>query len=140
MSQSIYNLCRPLCDFLWGLPAVGTGQDRKPNKKFLPSGLCRRCGKGRHWTNECRTTRDGQGNPLPSGNSLRVLMPSGLMPLALMPNSVVSHHHGGNFFPEQLKNPMPIGKNHTALDDRTAIEDKRKISGETIKQIFWNLL
>ena len=31
---------------------------------------------------------------------------------------------------------MPIGKNHTALDDRTAIEDK-EISREAIKQIFW---
>ncbi|MGU7598322.1 hypothetical protein, partial [Enterococcus faecalis] len=34
----------------------------------LPSGLCRRCGKGRHWTNECRSIRDIQGNPLRSGN------------------------------------------------------------------------
>ena len=32
MGQSFYNLCRPLCDFLWDLLAVGTGQDRKPNK------------------------------------------------------------------------------------------------------------
>ena len=40
------------------------------NRRTQPSGLCRRCGKGRHWTNECRSTRDKQGNPLPSGNSI----------------------------------------------------------------------
>ena len=40
------------------------------NRRTQPSGLCRRCGKGRHWTNECRSTRDKQGNPLPSGNTI----------------------------------------------------------------------
>ena len=40
------------------------------NRRTQTSGLCRRCGKGRHWTNECRSTRDKQGNPLPSGNSI----------------------------------------------------------------------
>ena len=29
MGQSVYKLWRPLCDFLWGLPVVGTGKDRK---------------------------------------------------------------------------------------------------------------
>ena len=33
MDQSVYNLWRPLFDFLWDLPAVGTGQDRNPNKQ-----------------------------------------------------------------------------------------------------------
>lgn len=34
---------------------------------------------------------------------------------------------------------MPIikKKNHTALDDRAALEDKTKFPRETIKQIFW---
>lgn len=32
---------------------------------------------------------------------------------------------------------MPIVKNHTALDNRTATEDRTKNSGETVKQIFW---
>ena len=41
------------------------------NRRPLPSGLCRRCGKGRHWTNECRSTRDKEGNLLPTGNAPR---------------------------------------------------------------------
>lgn len=41
------------------------------NRILLPSRLYKRCAKGRHWTNECRSTRDSQGNPLPSGNALR---------------------------------------------------------------------
>ena len=35
MGQSVYNLYRPLCDFLWDLLAVGTIQDRNPNKQAL---------------------------------------------------------------------------------------------------------
>ena len=38
------------------------------NRRTQPSGLCRRCGKGRHWTNECRSTRDRQGNLIQTGN------------------------------------------------------------------------
>ncbi len=38
------------------------------NRRTQPSGLCRRCGKGRHWTNECRSTRDIQGNLIQTGN------------------------------------------------------------------------
>ena len=45
-----------------------------PFRMPLPSGLCRRCGKGRHWTNECRSTRDCQGNPLLLGKALRDLL------------------------------------------------------------------
>ena len=33
-------------------------------------------------------------------------------------------HHGGNSFPKQFMDLIPIVRNHTALDDRTAIEDK----------------
>ena len=42
-----------------------------PFRTPFPSELCRRCGKGQHWTNECRLTRNIQGNPLPLGNSMR---------------------------------------------------------------------
>ena len=49
-------------------------------------------------------------------------------------SSVISCHHGGNSFPEHLKNLMPIVRNHTALDDRTALKNKTKISEETINQ------
>ena len=55
-----------------------------PFRMPLPSGLCRRCGKGRHWTNECRKTKNSQSNPLPKGNSLRGLSQ------APMPNSIQS--------------------------------------------------
>ena len=47
----------------------GNGKNRKPQ----PSGIYRRCDKGQHWTNECRSTTDRQGNLIPSGNSLRGL-------------------------------------------------------------------
>ena len=33
MGQSVYNLCRPLCDFLWDLPAVGYRAGQKPHKQ-----------------------------------------------------------------------------------------------------------
>ena len=36
-----------------------------------PSTVCRRCGKGQHWTNEYRSIRNRQSKPLPSGNALR---------------------------------------------------------------------
>ena len=50
---------------------ISSGNDK--NRRPQPSGICRRCGKGRHWSNECRSTTDRQGNPIPSGNSLRGL-------------------------------------------------------------------
>lgn len=34
---------------------------------------------------------------------------------------------------------MPVMENHTALDDRIALENKTKFSGETIKQIYWQM-
>ena len=39
MGQSVYNLCRPLHD-LGNLTAVGTGQDRNPNKQALMLHVC----------------------------------------------------------------------------------------------------
>lgn len=39
-------------------------------------------------------------------------------------------NNGGNLCSEQLKNPMPIVKNHTALSNRRDLENKAKISGE----------
>lgn len=48
---------------------------------------------------------------------------------------VIPCHCGGKSFPEQLKGLMPL-INHTALNDRTTLENKTKVSGETIKQIF----
>ena len=41
--------------------------------RSMPSGLCRRCGKGKHWTQACRSTWDIHGNFLASGNAARGL-------------------------------------------------------------------
>ena len=43
---------------------------------------------------------------------------------------------GGTETP-QLKNLMPIVRNHTSLDDRTAMEERTKKSIKAIKQVFW---
>ena len=43
-------------------------------KNKMPPGLYCQCGKGFHWTNECRSKTDKMGNPIP-GNS-----PAGLSP------------------------------------------------------------
>ena len=39
------------------------------NRRPQPFGEYRRCGKGHHWTDECRSRRDRQGNPLSTGNA-----------------------------------------------------------------------
>ena len=77
------------------------------NTKLLYSGLCRRCGKGRHWTNECRSKKDIQGDPMLWGELLEGPLTG---PYAKF-SSIVSCHHRGNSFPEQLKNLMPIVRN-----------------------------
>ena len=51
-------------------------------------------------------------------------------------SSVISCHHGGNSFPEQLKNLMPIVRNISALGDRKAVEEKTTNSGKIIKQVL----
>lgn len=43
----------------------GQGQISKQVKNEQAPGMCRRCGKGRHWTNECRSKKDKFGNLLP---------------------------------------------------------------------------
>ena len=42
----------------YSIPKSNIFDRNNPNRTPLPSGLCRTCGKGRHWTNECRSTRD----------------------------------------------------------------------------------
>ena len=39
--------------------------------------------------------------------------------------------------PKQLRDVMSVVENHMALDSRSTIENQTKISGEPIKQIFW---
>lgn len=51
--------------------STGSGfSSYKPERRPRPPGTCRKCGKGCHWTSECRSKRDSQGNLLPSGNRL----------------------------------------------------------------------
>ena len=52
-------------------------------------------------------------------------------------DSIFFCQHWGNSSKEQLKDILPIVKNHTSLDDRTTSFDKTKFAGETIKQVFW---
>ena len=72
-----------------------------PNRMPLPSGLCRRCGKGRHWTNECRSTRDRQGNFLPLVNTSRGLSqappPGNFLPSGNAPNGLSQACISGDF-------------------------------------------
>ncbi|XP_063127976.1 endogenous retrovirus group K member 8 Gag polyprotein-like [Rattus norvegicus] len=47
------------------------GQGNASPMRALPTTLCPRCSRGRHWANECRSKTDSQGRPLPprqSGN------------------------------------------------------------------------
>ena len=37
------------------------------NKRTQPIGICRRCGKSQYWTNEWRSTKDSEDNPIPLG-------------------------------------------------------------------------
>ena len=56
-----------------------------------------------------------------------------------MPNPIQSFPAIVKETPSQsnLKKLMPILRNHTTLDNRTAIEERTINSGETIKQVFW---
>jgi len=45
-----------------------------PKRRPQPSQVYRSCVKGQNWTNECKSTRSTQSNPLPLGNALRGLM------------------------------------------------------------------
>ncbi|XP_010607768.1 endogenous retrovirus group K member 10 Gag polyprotein-like [Fukomys damarensis] len=44
------------------------GSFSKPPKE---PGLCPKCKRGKHWTNECRSKKDIMGNPIQSGNGWR---------------------------------------------------------------------
>ncbi|XP_049979759.1 uncharacterized protein [Alexandromys fortis] len=53
-----------------GIPRNNVSSGNGKNRRTQPLDICRRCGKGRHWTNECRSTRDSSGNPIPLRNSM----------------------------------------------------------------------
>ena len=41
-----------------GVPRNNAFPKNNPNRMPLPFGVCRTCDKGRHWMNECKSTRD----------------------------------------------------------------------------------
>ena len=65
-----------------------------------------RCDKDQHCTNECRSTRDRQGNTLPSGNDLRDFLQEPDIKFDI----IITCYHWRNPFIEQLKDLMPIVK------------------------------
>lgn len=89
------------------------------NRMLLPPGVCRRYGKGWHWTNECRLTRYRQGKlchwEISWGTSCcppcQVWLSHSLLPW-------------GKLLSSTIKNLMHIFKNHTTLDDRTTLKEK----------------
>ena len=57
-----------------GIPRNNISSRNGKNKRIQPLGICRKCSKDLHCTNECRATKERQGNPIPLGNSLGVLL------------------------------------------------------------------
>ena len=57
-------------DSVQGVTRNNVSSRNDKNRRSQSSGLCRRCSKGRHWINECWSTKEKQCNPLPSGNYL----------------------------------------------------------------------
>nr|XP_021486637.1 E3 ubiquitin-protein ligase RNF135 isoform X1 [Meriones unguiculatus] len=47
-----------------------TSLENNQNRMPQPPGVCRRCGKGKHWIDECKSVRDVYGNLLPSRNQM----------------------------------------------------------------------
>ena len=86
-----------------GIPRNNTFARNNPNRMPLPSGLCRRCGKGRHWTSECRSTRDRQGNFLPLVDTSRGLSqappPGNFLPSGNAPSGHSQAVTSGDFIP-----------------------------------------
>nr|QKU38056.1 Gag [Gunnison's prairie dog retrovirus] len=41
------------------------------NTRRVPPGICPKCKKGNHWSSECRSKFDVQGNPIQSGNGVQ---------------------------------------------------------------------
>lgn len=98
--------------------------------------MCRKYDKDQYWTNEYRFIWGRQGDQChwetPQGDS-------GRPPCQILLNHSLSAL--GKLLHRAIRNLMPVVKNHTVLDDRTASFDKTKISGETetIKQVFWQM-
>ena len=75
------------------------------NRRPQPFGLCRRCGKGRHWTNECRSTSKetlyNWETPWVGGALKGPHVKSCLD---------IPSHSGGQSPKRRLENPVPIEK------------------------------
>ena len=45
-------------DYRQGISRNNVSSRNGKNRRTQPSGICRRCGKGQHWNNECRSTKN----------------------------------------------------------------------------------
>ena len=81
-----------------GIPRNNVSYGNDKNKRYQLSGLCRRCGKGRHWTNECRSTKHKQGNLIPLENSLQ----GAVAGHKVKSGSVIPSHCGGHVSPQKF--------------------------------------
>ena len=118
------------------IPRSNISSGNGKNRRTLLSGICRRCGKGQHWINECRSTKDRQGNLKPLGNSLGVphRPPSQTWP-------TYSQSLWRTCLTRKVKkNPLPAVTNHTVLNGGINMEDESKMPIENRSYIFCRLL
>ncbi|KAL6086398.1 hypothetical protein STEG23_024570 [Scotinomys teguina] len=98
----------------------------------------RRCGKGKHWTNECRSTRERQGNPLPPslGNDERDLMQAPTVNAVQTFSAIMEETPS-----QQLNDQMPIEINQAARSDTTGLAGPlAQVNNESAKLLKENVL
>ena len=101
-----------------GIPRNNVSSRNGINRRTQPSGICTRCGKACHWTNECRSTKDRQDNLTPWGVSLA--------DPHVQQGQVIPSQCGKHVSPEKLNKPMPTVRKHVVLDDGINMEDEAK--------------
>ena len=89
-----------------GIPRNNVSSGNGENRRTQPSGICKRCGKGQYWTNECRSTNDRQGNPIPLGYSLG----EPLVGPHYKHGPIIPSCCGECVSPRKFKNPVPTVK------------------------------
>ena len=63
-------------DWSQGIPRNNITFRNSKNRWTQPAGICKRGGKNQHWTNECRLTKDRQGDLITSENLMGGLLQS----------------------------------------------------------------
>ena len=66
-------------DYKQWIPRNNSSSGNNRNRRTQPSVICRRCDKGQHWTNECWSMKDRQGNLIPLGNTMECLSQAPMM-------------------------------------------------------------